>query len=367
MSELTEPELNNLARWLGSQQVGARLSLLTNGLELMLVVERSNKQISIDVSRGQLVLETGLKDLERLLVLVGNELAHEHGVVLQSARLKVVSHRPRQVDLYLTATAKRGIFRATVDLKGRLTLNDDFEARLTSLDMRGQGLLGGMFAAWMRPQLKQIEGQSFAIASLVPGDLQIQDVRIEVDEQIRLVAVLDDSHLLLEKPTPMNALAANVNGRPAVRQVKGVKKLDIYLIDTGWNIRGKAILDSHLVLFEPFLADHNVYVLSDKQSKEVLKQHPLLMGTDPILMVVDSDQRIERPGAGYGFRFCLGTMPDDEECADALKRMLRIVAEGARTGGGRIVQGIKTELHREGMDGALQIIIDVVEATTSRR
>ncbi len=152
---------------------------------------------------------------------------------------------------------------------------------------------------------------------------------------------------MVDSPTLEGSPAA-ANGR----------KLDIYVVDTGWNRKAKAILDEHLELFESFLGGHHVFLLSRQQSKEVLKQHIHLIGKDPLLVIVDSDARVEKHVHGYGFRLCLGAMKAGR-IRENLSTVLHIICD-QRLDGRQMVQRVRQEAHREGLAGVMEIIGEVV-------
>lgn len=373
--ELAPAALRDLSRWLSADAIVVRLAMVTQGLELSLNAGESDDQrrMSIDVARGRLVVGASLADVERALFLAVQERAREQGAVVKSVALRLQGVRPRQVDMFVTVAAKQGFLAATVEIKGRVTIDDTFHARLSGVDVRGQGMLGSMVAVWMRPHLKRIEQGAYHISSVLPGSLEIQDVRLEVDERIQLVAMLGGSNLLLDKPAQGlaegNVRGANADSRTAAHppakntSLAKRKKLDIFIVDTGGNARARKVLDSHLALFQAFLADQNVQMLTRSQSEALLKQHPALVGADPILMVVDSERRTERTNKEkeYGFRFCLGTLAQDAACGRTLESMLRILADAADAESARVVAGVSPAPTDEALAEALQVVVDVVE------
>ena len=136
------------------------------------------------------------------------------------------------------------------------------------------------------------------------------------------------------------------------------RALDIYVVDTGWNEKAKAILEEHLELFESFLAGHRVFVLSREQSKGILKQNIQLIGKDPLLVIVDSDARVEKHAHGYGFRLCLGTMKLNR-IRQNLSTILQIICD-QRFAGTQMIKRVRQEAHREGFAGLMEIIGEVV-------
>lgn len=372
-ADLPHHEFVDLAQWLSAKSVLLRMALVTQGLELSLSAagHEDQRRMAIDVSQGQLVVETPLADLERVISLIIQERARAQGVTIKNVTLRLQGVRPRELDLFVTVSAKQGFLSATVEVRARVTINETFHARVSGVEVHGQGMLGSVVAVWLRPQMKQIEQEEYHISSLLPGNLRINDVRLEVDQRIRIIASLAGSSVHVEKPQDTNlpALPRAESPKSAASPRSALaapRKLDIYIVDTGWNERAKAVLESHLTLFEAFLTGQNVYFLSMQQSQDLLQKNPALVGADPILMVVDSERRAQPSDQGYGFRLCLGSMTQDATCVATLERMLRIVAEGSPENTDAMVERITAEMRPEGPDGAMQLIVDVIESVKKR-
>lgn len=146
--------------------------------------------------------------------------------------------------------------------------------------------------------------------------------------------------------------------KPSAAKRTSRRTLDFYIVDTGWNEKAKGILDTHLELFESFLAEHRVFVLSREQSKEILKRHIALIGKDPLLVMVDSDARVEQRPYGYGVRLCLGAM-HCKKIRDNLGMVLQIACDSGKTGE-QVIREIRAEAHREGVDGVMEIIGEII-------
>lgn len=102
--------------------------------------------------------------------------------------------------------------------------------------------------------------------------------------------------------------------------------LDIYVIDTGINSKAKSVLDAHLRQFEPRLARHRIFRLTPEQSKGLIQADRIPSGSDPVLVLVDSDAHVEKRSQGYGLRISLGKL-SVSEIGDRLNRFLSIACE----------------------------------------
>lgn len=140
-----------------------------------------------------------------------------------------------------------------------------------------------------------------------------------------------------------------------------VKRLDIYVVDSGWNLEAKKLLDDHLSLFKRYLEDHNVYVLDELQATEFLKQYPAMIGEDPVLIVWDSDAHLERRKSGCGFRLCLGALRPRDNPTEILRKLLRMLTDRAKLQD--VAASVRDEAHRAGVKGAFKIIDQRMEQT----
>jgi len=142
------------------------------------------------------------------------------------------------------------------------------------------------------------------------------------------------------------------------------KRFDIYVIDTGWNEAMSQVLKTHLEQFKTYLVHRdNCYALDQQQSMEILKAHPHLIGKDPVLVVLDSDAMVEKRKGGHGFRFCLGKVKSPAEADEKLKDLLQIVLDRKKCQ--NINAAVRKEVHKEGLDGAMEIIGESLESLRS--
>jgi hypothetical protein len=136
------------------------------------------------------------------------------------------------------------------------------------------------------------------------------------------------------------------NGRP---------RFEVYIIDSGWRTPASEALRESLDLFTKYLSRHDVYVLTADQSEDFLQGHPQLLGTDPIVAVLDRAAiERERP-TGVGVRLLLGRVHDRYRVQSLLKMLLRIV--NTRELAEDLSESIRRVVHREGITGAIEVIM----------
>lgn len=84
------------------------------------------------------------------------------------------------------------------------------------------------------------------------------------------------------------------------------KRFDIFLIDTGWNEPVSKVVQSHLPTLYEYQTQDSLYVLTAKQSVDMLRCEPSLIGRDPTMLVYDLHaQRGQGAGKYRGFRIHL--------------------------------------------------------------
>ena len=136
------------------------------------------------------------------------------------------------------------------------------------------------------------------------------------------------------------------NGRP---------RFEVYVIDSGWKSEAGEVVRESMELFTKYLRRHTVYVLTEDQSEEFLQDHPQLLGTDPIVAILDRAAIERRSRHGIGARLLLGRLHNRDRVLSLLKMLLRIV--NTRHLAEDLPGAVRREVHREGVSGALEVIM----------
>src|SRR5262245_26392665 len=66
-----------------------------------------------------------------------------------------------------------------------------------------------------------------------------------------------------------------------------MKRFDIFLIDSGWNVGVSKLVRSHLPLLYEYHRQDSLYILTPEQSVALLRHAPEAIGHDPIVAVYD--------------------------------------------------------------------------------
>lgn len=142
---------------------------------------------------------------------------------------------------------------------------------------------------------------------------------------------------------------------------RDMKRFDIFLIDTGWNLLVSKAVRTHLPLMYEYHKQDTLYLLSPEQSIEILKREPKLIGHDPSIIVYDLYAPAEKSGNFRGFRLHLGRFRHPEQALSRLQEFVRFVNQH-RTAV-CLQSEVRRELHREGVSGIVKVLREASEAS----
>lgn len=86
--------------------------------------------------------------------------------------------------------AKKLFVTAIIHVAGRVDLDDSMTAHLSGLRCTGEGVLGEIAAAAIRPQLAGLDGKSFSLSAL--GNLRLREVSVSVADPMTLDATFGE-------------------------------------------------------------------------------------------------------------------------------------------------------------------------------
>jgi hypothetical protein len=101
------------------------------------------------------------------------------------------------------------------------------------------------------------------------------------------------------------------------------KRFRIFIVDSGFNEVASRLVQSSIERFRKFARAADVYVLNERQSTAYLRKFPLLIGKDPVVVVVDREARSAKSPDGFGIHFQLGVVRREERARWYLKILLR--------------------------------------------
>jgi hypothetical protein len=131
------------------------------------------------------------------------------------------------------------------------------------------------------------------------------------------------------------------------------KRLDVFIIDSGWNLAISNALMRNLDQIRDYLEGDELYILDQSQSIAMLKMNPHLIGHDPMILFLDR-KRKEAGHEFYGIRLNLGLLRKPEQALARLQSALRIVAENRACPD--MYHAVQKELWHAGIEGAFKVI-----------
>ncbi|MGH8551110.1 MAG: hypothetical protein ACRERU_21400 [Methylococcales bacterium] len=157
------------------------------------------------------------------------------------------------------------------------------------------------------------------------------------------------------KEQSVNPSAEDVPMPPEPEKPADQPRFHFFIIDSGWKSHSARVLRENFRMIREFENHDPLYVLTREQSIALIRANPDLIGKDPILLVHDLHAQGGRGASGYhGFRLCLGVLKNAEQALRAMQQFLRFIANHRASTD--IEQDIRKQLHRQGMEGAIQVI-----------
>jgi hypothetical protein len=130
----------------------------------------------------------------------------------------------------------------------------------------------------------------------------------------------------------------------------------IFIIDSGWDSPAHKVLQENFGLIRELQKDDPIYVLSKEQSIEFIRHHQERIGREPIIAVHDLAAMGESGTTDFhGFRLHLGLLRTPKQALLALQNFARFLSTHRQSGD--LEAEIRTDLRREGLAGAIEIIL----------
>ncbi len=142
----------------------------------------------------------------------------------------------------------------------------------------------------------------------------------------------------------------------ALRQKEETSRFRIFVIDAGWKSPAAEVLRSNFTMILSSLGRDPLYVLSRRQSQEIIRKNPILVGKDPIILVRDLSGKpsIEEDEEFHGFHFNLGLIHQPTLALKYLQEFLHFLI--SHRDSPNIEMDIGQKLHHDGFIGTLEVI-----------
>jgi len=139
------------------------------------------------------------------------------------------------------------------------------------------------------------------------------------------------------------------------------KRFRIFIIDSGFNESASKLMQSSIERFRKFAKSADVFVLDESQSTRYLRRFPLLIGKDPIVVVVDREARKARFPGGFGVHFQLGVVRREERARWYLKILLRALNDPEACND--LCATMREALRIEGLRGLYWVVMESFSET----
>ena len=326
-----------------------QLKMAASGIEFKSQELNGVKSFSIDLREGRIALEIDRADLEELVLKLAREALRPEGIDVRKVKLGLESLSRRDLRIRARLTAQKGFVTATLEISGVFVVNDSLQGRLEDFEIRGEGVIASLVARYLRPQLESAMQQELELGIAVLGCLSLTDIEFHAADTLRIVGRFGGREQRprpreLKVPTrPTNAIVASVQ-----------RQFHVYIIDTGSNVETRQLLDESRQRYATHLERHVVCELTPAQSKDLLRLHPDLVGTDPIVLAVDRAAAAEKRSSGLGFRYNMGAVADRNQAGQMLKKLFEILGEQHQAAD--ITAAVRRHARKEGFRGTLDIL-----------
>jgi hypothetical protein len=139
------------------------------------------------VREGQLVISAAQLELEQAIVRIVGGKARLYAIELEQVRVAMRARGPRSLAADIHVQAKKFFGRAKIDIYVQFDITDEFVAKISQLNCKGDGKLGSFACTTLRPVFESVLEKSFPLKSLpLLGDLQLRDIHLAVTDTVDL-------------------------------------------------------------------------------------------------------------------------------------------------------------------------------------
>ena len=143
---------------------------------------------------------------------------------------------------------------------------------------------------------------------------------------------------------------------PGSAKPSSAPRFRIFIVDCGWNSAARRVLLDNFALIRELQKDDPIYVLSRERSIEFMRSHLSRIGRDPIIAVHDLAAMDKGGTTGFhGFRLHLGLLHTPQQALTTLQSFARFLTTHRQSGD--LEAEIRADLRREGLTGAIEIIM----------
>jgi hypothetical protein len=143
-------------------------------------------------SDGRMVGRVSRAELQAVITAKARAAAKEKGVEIEQIDINFTQLGPRSIRLDAKATVQtKALFktiRGAVTFAGRLDVDDRLVAKLSELNVAGEGMMIALAVNMVRGRITALEGKEFPLTTFALGGVRLRDVQLQVGDELAVTA-----------------------------------------------------------------------------------------------------------------------------------------------------------------------------------
>lgn len=144
--------------------------------------------VMTDAKDGVVHFEVPLEDLRSMFKVSAKTGGSRAGYSVSDVQMKLMSDDSRSLTCELRVRGIWVLLPTAFKLTGRIDIDDQFNAHLSNITCKGEDVGGALLAGFIDNALKKYDGRVMPLASFPGGRIKIRDVKISVDDSLRIYA-----------------------------------------------------------------------------------------------------------------------------------------------------------------------------------
>ncbi len=137
---------------------------------------------------GNFELAAPIAQIELAARKIIGQLAEANGAKLKDLKIRVESAGPRSLAVRADIAAAKFMMTAKVHAIAEVSLDDEMNLNIGYLEVAGDGAAGTRVANMLGDKLAAFRGRQIALGQYMFAGAALEDVRLEVDDRIRVTA-----------------------------------------------------------------------------------------------------------------------------------------------------------------------------------
>ena len=137
---------------------------------------------------GSVLVEIARSELESLLLAFAQAAAAEQGAKVESTALTLTAIGDRAVQASVKVKAKKSFIPATVNVAGRMDVDDKLNATFSAITCTGDGMIGTVVAGVLAAKLQPFNGKTLPLAGQYLQNVLLQSLKVDVGDPLRIAA-----------------------------------------------------------------------------------------------------------------------------------------------------------------------------------